>query len=124
MSMIEEWLDRGREYPMPNGQQGWVAYRDELVALLSECTDRVPLSVIPDHLSDDTTTFYVQLSVTLARSEMDGADATVDLNHAEAEVDRLRAAVERVRVLANGPYPHARNITGDDLTRALDGTDA
>ena len=73
-STINQWLDRGREYPKANGQRGWVAYRDELVALLSECTPRVPLSVIPDHLTDDTTTFYVQLSVTLARSETDGAD--------------------------------------------------
>ena len=74
MSMIEEWLDRGREYPRADGQQGWVAYRDELVALLSECTPRVPLSVIPVHLDDDVTTFHVQLSVTLARSESDGAE--------------------------------------------------
>jgi len=74
MSMIEEWLDRGREYPKADGGKGWVAYRDELVAPLSECTPRVPLSVVPDHLTDDMTTFHVQLSVTLTRSEMDGAD--------------------------------------------------
>ena len=75
---IRAWLDRGREYPQPNGQQGWVAYRDELMALLSECTPRVPLSVTPKHHNDDdTTSFYIQLSVTFARSEL----ATPDHAH-------------------------------------------
>ena len=67
---IRAWLDRGREYPTPAGQQGWVAHRDELMALLAECTPRVPLSVIPKHHNDDTTTFYIQLSVMFSRSEL------------------------------------------------------
>ena len=71
---IRAWLDRAKDYPTPAGVSGWIAYRDELVDLLAECTPGVPMSVRPVHLSDDMVTFYIQLSVTFARSELVGKD--------------------------------------------------
>ena len=51
---------------------------------------------------------------------------TFDIEHRDfldldAERDALAAKVERVRALADNPYPDARNISGNDILRALDG---
>lgn len=50
------------------------------------------------------------------------ANAPADLAALVAEVERLREAVERVRALADNPYPDVRNIQGMELLRALDST--
>lgn len=74
---IRAWLDRAREYPTASGVLGWVADRDGLIALLSECYVRgVPASVIPHAVDEDVVTFSVQFSVSFARSEL--TDPTVN----------------------------------------------
>ena len=74
---IRAWLDRAREYPTASGVLGWVADRDGLIALLSECYVRgVPASVIPHAVDEDVVTFRVQFSVSFARSEL--TDPTVN----------------------------------------------
>ena len=74
---IRAWMDRVADYPTSTGQVGWVANRDELVAILAECTPGVPLSVIPeqDPTDSDMVTFYVRLSVSFSREELDELDA-------------------------------------------------
>ena len=69
---IRRWLDRSREYPTTNGRLGWVADRDELIALLSECSPRgISASVIPVAVpGGDMVGFYVQTSIHFARSEL------------------------------------------------------
>ena len=74
---IRAWMDRAADYPTSTGQVGWVANRDELIAVLAECTPGVPLSVIPeqDPTDSDMVTFYVRLSVSFSREELDELDA-------------------------------------------------
>ena len=67
---IRQWLNNAKDYPAPNGRNGWIANRDELVALLSECTPHLSASVIPDPLTDTTVTFFVRLSLTFDRTEL------------------------------------------------------
>lgn len=72
LTTIRAWLDRAREYPAANGAQGWVADRDGLIALLSECyVGGISASVIPHAVDDDMVTFHVQLSVSFAHSEQE-----------------------------------------------------
>lgn len=95
--------------------------RDKMRRAVTECT--IPMGSTMWPVGGPTL-----LALLDAADERDLLAAVVNAGVLKAtarddERDRLAAAVERVRVLANGPYPHARNITGDDLTRALDGTD-
>ena len=71
---IRAWMDRAAEFPTPTGQQGWIAHRDELMAVLAECTPRVPMSVIP-HQDGDIVTFHVRLTVSFSREELDELEA-------------------------------------------------
>ena len=67
---IRAWMDRAADFPTPTGQIGWVAKRDELMAVLAECTPHVTASVIPerDSTDDDMVTFYVRFSVSFSHS--------------------------------------------------------
>jgi len=72
MSTIRKWLDEAKKYPTRTGVTGWTTYRDDLMALLSECSTGVVCSVTPTHLDGDGEAFHVQLY--LSFDGTDGAD--------------------------------------------------
>lgn len=67
---IRAWLDRANAMTL-GGPTGWVIKRDDLVALLGECTHLVTASVVPLTYDADTTTFQIRLGLTFSRSELE-----------------------------------------------------
>lgn len=71
MSAISELLDMSADYPKANGTLGFGFTRDQLIALLSECTPRLSsISVIPTFTDSDMTSFAITTYVSFARSEL------------------------------------------------------
>lgn len=73
---IRSILTRSDAYPSANGSRGFGIGRDELIALLGECTPRLDsISVIPTHDEyHDMTSFTITTYVSFARSELDDTD--------------------------------------------------
>lgn len=74
MSAIKELLDESDQYPKPNGTVGFSLNRDQLIAVLQECTPALSsISCIPIHHDGDLTDFEITTYVSFARSELTGA---------------------------------------------------
>lgn len=69
---IAALLTTSDDYPRNDGTVGFGMNRDELIALLRECTPLLSsISVVPHHLEGgDMTSFTITTYVTFARSEM------------------------------------------------------
>lgn len=73
---IRALLDEGEEYPKENGTVGFGMNRDQLIALLQECTPLLSsISVIPTHLAPGFTSFKITTYVSFDREELDEAAA-------------------------------------------------
>lgn len=74
---IQALLNRSDEYPKNPGtmqeSRGFSLTRDELIAILQECSPRVTIGALVDHYepSGDGTSFRLTVYATFSRSELD-----------------------------------------------------
>lgn len=73
---IQDLLNRSDEYPMNPGtlqeRIGFDLTRDELIAILQECSPRVTIGALVNHEpSGDGTSFQLTVYATFSRSELD-----------------------------------------------------
>lgn len=76
-SAIRALMDKADGYPNAD-RVGFGMNRDQLIALLQECTPLLQsISVVPHHVGNGTTSFTITTYVSFDRSELGVSDADV-----------------------------------------------